>query len=129
MAEPLYRSGDDVTIEHAGLRYAFAIDDLTVRVREAARTLHLDRLPPSHLVELLVTGDDPDHVVPSERIDDVVYWLRKLVFRSAWHDVRIEAGLLDTSFDERSGAFRHQYGGHDLPPALAPPPASLTEEA
>jgi hypothetical protein len=47
--------------------------------------------------------------------DPLVYWLRKLVFRGAWLDHRLKAGMLDVSFDESSGAFAYR-----MPPDQAP---------
>ncbi len=38
----------------------------------------------------------------------LVYWLRKLVFRGAWLDHRVKAGLLDVSFDESTGTFGYR---------------------
>jgi hypothetical protein len=42
-------------------------------------------------------------------VDDesLVYWLRKLVFRSAWLDHRVKEGLLDVSWDDESADFTY----------------------
>ena len=52
--------------------------------------------------------------------EDPVYWLRKLVFRSAWLDHRIKSGHIDVAFDEESGAFRIEPGRYPLPGAGNP---------
>jgi hypothetical protein len=47
--------------------------------------------------------------------EDPVYWLRKLVVRSAWLDHRIKHGQVDVAFDDSVGAFRIQPGRYPLP--------------
>jgi hypothetical protein len=37
--------------------------------------------------------------------ESLVYWLRKLVFRSAWLDHRVKEGLLDVAWIENTGDF------------------------
>jgi hypothetical protein len=36
-----------------------------------------------------------------------VYWLRRLVFRSAWLDHRVKQGLLDVTWNESTGEFTY----------------------
>ena len=40
--------------------------------------------------------------------DSLAYWLRKLVFRGAWLDHRLKAGMLDITFDEDAGRFSYR---------------------
>ena len=56
--------------------------------------------------------------------ESLVYWLRKLVFRSAYLDHRVKAGLLEVSFDEDTGSFGYAEpeGGRALL-ELAPTPS------
>jgi len=56
--------------------------------------------------------------------ESLVYWLRKLVFRSAYLDHRVKEGLLDVSWDESSGEFAYAEpeGGRSLL-ELAPTPS------
>jgi hypothetical protein len=118
--EPCYRSGSDVALEYAGQTFRFATADFRERVWVAARELGL---PADERVVALATSGlaDPSLDLTADAAETAAYWLRKLVFRAAWRDVRVEAGLIETTFDEHAGTFRHRYGGHDLP-ALAPPP-------
>ena len=45
----------------------------------------------------------PELVGPAER--SLVHWLRRLVFRGAWLDQRVNEGELSVTFDEDTGAF------------------------
>ena len=54
---------------------------------------------------------------------ELVYWLRKLVFRSAWLDQRVKHGLVDVEFDERTGDFRYDAGHLPLPDLDADAPS------
>jgi len=58
------------------------------------------------------------------RGESLVYWLRKLVFRSAYLDHRVKQGLLDVSWDDSSGEFMYAEpeGGRSLL-ELAPTPS------
>ena len=126
MGEPLYESGRDVTLEYVGLRYRFAQADFAERVLRAARDLRLvdpgEEAP--DLVALARSGtlgaasSTAGRLLASDpaRVAEACYWLRKLVFRGTWTDVRVRAGLVTTVFDETTGSFRHQSDGHDLTP-------------
>jgi hypothetical protein len=129
-----YRSGSDFTLQFLGFRFAFSRADFEERLCAAARRLGLtgrdglDDSETADLVELVVTG-----TLPAPRTDfgrhvgdgpgsvrfregaDLVYWLRKVVFRSAWLDHRVKHGLISAEFDEASGSFRYRCEGHDLP--------------
>ena len=56
--------------------------------------------------------------------ESLVYWLRKLVFRSAWLDHRVKEGLLEVAWDEALGDFGYAepQGGRALL-ELAPTPS------
>jgi hypothetical protein len=57
-------------------------------------------------------------------IRSLSYRLRKLVFRGAWIDHRVKAGLLDVSFDEDSGSFAYRMPSDQTPVLeLAPVPS------
>src|SRR5919206_5074275 len=129
-----YTSGDDFIVEFLHYRYSFSRVDFEQRVTAAAIRLQL--LPPrelrpeeaADLVTLAAVGriERPKSGLGRyvlrrfdaiERLHDesLVYWLRKLVFRGAWLDHRVKAGLLDVSFDERTGTF-----GYRMPTDQAP---------
>jgi hypothetical protein len=117
-----YRSGADFTLEFVGRRYAFSRRDFAERVAAAARRLGLggpdDQEAPEadrHLVEHLTA--DPAAGA------DLVYWLRKLVFRSAWLDQRVKLGLVEARFDEHTGDFHYDAGHHELPEVGAGAPS------
>lgn len=124
-----YRSGDDVTLEFVGLVYRFAERDFRERVIGAARMLRLvgdvstpigDDLVGLAAHGVLVTPQTSlgRRLAASEDRDQIAYWLRKLVFRSAWIDLRLKADLLDVDFDEERGRFRFRSDGYDVPPSL-----------
>ena len=124
-----FHSGDDVTLAFLGRTYSFAQKDFEQRVVRAAVDLELAAKPVSRgeradLVQAAIFGrtDEPRSDV-GERItelqarggEDPVYWLRKLVFRSAWLDHRIKHGQVDVAFDDSVGAFRIEPGKYPLP--------------
>ncbi len=130
-------------VEFLGYRFGFSAVDFEQRVTAAAIKLglveprDLDPEETADLVELASEGRilEPrsllgDYLVRHwERlalVDDesLVYWLRKLVFRSAWLDHRVKEGLLEVAFDERTGDFdyRDPNGGRALL-ELAPVPS------
>ena len=124
-----YRSGDDVTLEFVGLVYRFTERDFRERVLGAARMLRLvnDVSAPTadDLVTLAAYGRLESPRTPlgrrlavSDDRDQIAYWLRKLVFRSAWIDQRLKDDLLEVDFDEERGRFRFRANGYDVPPSL-----------
>jgi hypothetical protein len=137
-----YVSGEDYVIEFMRYEYRFAARDFEERVTAAAVRLELvssndldedsvadlvvlawqGRLaePRSELGEYLVRHWERVGVLEGESL---VYWLRKLVFRSAYLDHRVKAGLLEVSWDEASGDFGYAEpeGGRALL-ELAPTP-------
>jgi hypothetical protein len=138
-----YSSGEDYLVEFLGFRFGFSALDFEERVTGAAVRLgllpgnELDDDETADLVELAADGriEDPRSglgrylVRHWERVslvggESLVYWLRKLVFRGAWLDQRVKQGLLEVSWDERSGDFsyRDPRGGRALL-ELAPVPS------
>ncbi len=138
-----YVSGDDFVVEFLQYRYAFSHVDFEQRVSAAAVRLGLlepgdvNQEEADDLVELASEGRilEPrsllgDYIVRHwERValvndESLVYWLRKLVFRSAWLDHRVKENLLEVSFDEATGDFgyRDPNGGRALL-ELAPVPS------
>ena len=138
-----YRSGDDFVVEFLGYRFGFGQRDFEERVSAAAVRLgligsnDLDDDEVLDLVELAADGRIADPrsglgmylVRHWERVslvegESLVYWLRKLVFRSAWLDHRVKEGLLEVTWDEESGDFGYaeQRGGRALL-ELAPVPS------
>ena len=138
-----YSSGDDYTLEFLGYRFSFGAPDFEERVAAAAVRLglvptnDLDEDETADLVELAADARISDPRSPLgaylvrhwERValvegESLVYWLRKLVFRSAYLDHRVKQGLLDVSWDDSSGEFMYAEpeGGRSLL-ELAPTPS------
>ncbi len=143
MSEANYSSGDDYIVEFLGYRFGFNTLDFEQRVNAAAVKLGLvepGELDPGEigdLVELASGGriEEPrsglgEYLVRHwERLslvgsESLVYWLRKLVFRSAWLDHRVKQDLLEVEWDEESAefAYRDPRGGRALL-ELAPVPS------
>ena len=141
MQDENYRSGADFTLEFVGRRYAFSRRDFAERVAAAARRLglvgpdDLEAAETDDLVRLAARGRVARprsplgrHLVEHLTADpaagaDLVYWLRKLVFRSAWLDQRVKLGLVEARFDEHTGDFRYDAGPHPLPDLHAGAPS------
>lgn len=135
-----FDSGDDVTLAFLGRTYSFTRADFEQRVLRAAVELELAERPlsrPVHadLITATIEGElaDPhshvgEHLVELCERDgeDPIYWLRKLVFRSAWLDHRIKHGLVEVQFDDTAGTFRIEPGRYPLPGAGHPSFAALT---
>ena len=128
MAEANYRSGDDYVVEFLGYRFGFSAVDFEERVSSAAVKLglvepgDLDEDETADLVELVWQQriSDPrsalgEYVVRHwQRLalvheESLVYWLRKLVFRSAWLDHRVKENLLEVAWDDDTGDFTYQH--------------------
>jgi hypothetical protein len=91
-------------------------DDL-VELASTGATAH----PRSRLGEHLRDQAGPIDQLHAETL---CYWLRKLVFRGAWLDHRVKAGLLDVAFDEASGGFAYRMPSDQSPLVeLAPVPS------
>jgi hypothetical protein len=118
-----YDSGEDFVLEYGELRFTFNEEDFSERCEQAALKLGFvggrlgsDEL--EDLVNLAVNGEVydpasglgehvndcwPELVGPAER--SLVHWLRRLVFRGAWLDQRVNEGELGVAFDEATGGF------------------------
>jgi hypothetical protein len=136
---PTYSSGSDYSVEAAGVRFAFSARDFSERVAQAAVQLGLiDRddlggAEASDLVALAAAGrvDRPasplaDHLERHRDVlltgdQDLVHWLRRLVFRGAWIDSQIAAGRIQPVFEESRGGFGYRRSATGAPIAEAPP--------
>jgi hypothetical protein len=138
-----YVSGDDFVVEFLDYRYAFSRTDFEQRVTAAAVRLELVPMrdlaenEAADLVELASAGrvDHPRsklgrHLAGNARLlntlhsESLVYWLRKLVFRGAWLDHRLKAGMLDVTFDEDDGRFAYRMPTDQTPVVdVAPVPS------
>jgi hypothetical protein len=137
-----YNSGEDFVLEYGELRFTFNERDFTERCEQAALKLgfvggRLGEAELEDLVNLTVNGEIqepasalgehvndcwPELVGPAER--SLVHWLRRLVFRSAWLDQRVNEGELDVAFEEDSHTFAYiqpDRGGEPI--ELAPEPS------
>jgi hypothetical protein len=143
VSETNYASGDDYIVEFLGYRFGFNAVDFEQRVNAAAVKLglvepgELDPGEVADLVELAAEGriEEPrsglgEYLVRHwERLslvgdESLVYWLRKLVFRSAWLDHRVKENLLEVEWDDGNAefAYRDPRGGRALL-ELAPVPS------
>ena len=120
-------SGEDYAVEFLGYRFSFAAQDFDERVTAAAVKLgllegnELDDGETADLVELVERGsiEEPRSglgrylVRHWERLslvdgESLVYWLRKLVFRSAWLDHRVKEGRLEVTWDDDASDFAYR---------------------
>jgi hypothetical protein len=120
-----YDSGEDFVLEYGELRFTFNEEDFSERCEQAALKLGFvgGRLGDGELedlVNLAVNGEIldpasalgehvndcwPELVGPAER--SLVHWLRRLVFRGAWLDQRVNEGELSVAFNEETGGFAY----------------------
>jgi hypothetical protein len=120
-----YDSGEDFVLEYGELRFTFNEGDFSERCEQAALKLgfvggRLGEEEREDLVNLAVNGEIvdpasalgahvndcwPELVGPAER--SLVHWLRRLVFRGAWLDQRVNEGELDLAFDHETGSFAY----------------------
>jgi hypothetical protein len=142
-SEVNYMSGEDYVVEFLGYRFGFNALDFEERVTAAAVRLglipsnDLDEDETGDLVEIAADGRIVEArsglgrylVRHWERLslqgsESLVYWLRKLVFRSAWLDHRVKEGLLEVAWDEEAADFGYAepQGGRALL-ELAPIPS------
>jgi hypothetical protein len=147
-AHPNYASGEDYILEFRSFRYGFNTVDFAQRVEMAAVELglvdegglHQDEC--ADLVQLVAGGTIEFPVssmgeyllqrgeeVLSLRGESLVYWLRELVFRSAWLDLRLLEGQLEVAFDGESGEFVYFPAGHRSRRIGPPPHPSWSEVA
>jgi len=143
VAEANYVSGSDYVVEFLGYRFAFNAVDFEQRVAAAAVKLGLveqndldddetadlvelawtERIaePRSELGEYLVDCWERLALVNGEKL---VYWLRKLVFRSAWLDHRVKENLLEVAWDDDAAEFSYRDpDGHRALLEVAPVPS------
>lgn len=135
-----YCSGEDYVLEFRSFRYGFNSVDFSQRAELAAVQLELVRpgvLDEDGLADLvcLVAGGEiaaagssfGEYVV--EHADAVlrcegeclVYWLRELLFRGAWLDLRVIEEQVDAVFDDSSGSFSY-YPRGNRSRKIGPPP-------
>src|SRR2546423_6552450 len=127
VVEANYVSGDDYVIEFQDHRFGFNASDFEQRVTAAAVKLglvadnELDEDETADLVELVWRDwiEEPRSglgrylVRHWERVslvggESLVYWPKKLVFRSAWLDHRVKEGILDVAWDEELADFAYR---------------------
>jgi hypothetical protein len=109
-----YDSGEDFVLEYGELRFTFNEEDFSERCGRLGEEELED------LVNLAVNGEIcdpasglgehvndcwPELIGPAER--SLVHWLRRLVFRGAWLDQRVNEGELGFAFDEDTGGFAY----------------------
>jgi hypothetical protein len=128
-------SGDDYVVEFLEYTFRFNAHDFEQRLAAAAAKLglvggnDLEEEETADLAELVECGSigEPRSSLGRylmrhwERVglldgESLVEWLRRLVFRGAWLDHRVKEGLLEISWDERTGdfAYRHPHGDRAL---------------
>jgi hypothetical protein len=120
-----YDSGEDFVLEYGELRFTFNEQDFAERCEQAAIKVgfvggRLGEEELEDLVNLAVNGEIsdpasalgqhvndcwPELIGPAER--SLVHWLRRLVFRGAWLDQRVNEGELSVAFDEETGGFAY----------------------
>src|SRR5436853_5754377 len=142
-----YDSGSDYVLEYGELRFTFNERDFSERVEQSARKLgflrrRLASTELEDLVNLTVNGEIQDPASPlGEHVNDcwpelvgpaersLVDWLRRLVFRGAWLDQRVNEGELSVTFDADTGTFVYvqpsepRAAGSGEPIELAPEPS------
>lgn len=147
-AHPNYASGEDYVLEFRSFRYGFNSVDFAQRAEMAAIELglieegglHQDEcadlvqlvsggtieFPVSSLGEYLLQQGEEVLILQGESL---VYWLRELVFRSAWLDLRLLEGQLEVTFDAEAGDFVYFPAGHRSRRIGPPPHPSWREVA
>ena len=124
-------------MEFGSFRFRFSAGDFGERVEGAARELGFVEAPlaPSEAADLITLAahgavERPasplgahvalhaDRLIGGE--DDLVYWLRKLVFRGAWMDQQIKDGWLEPEFSE-DGGFSYRSAANGEPVLMRAP--------
>ncbi len=120
---PNYRSGTDYTMEFGKYRFRFSSRDFRERCEHAAVQLGFVPFGPladeelTQLVALVAHGsissDGPlgEHIESNSDVlmgfdDDLVHWLRKIVFRGAWVDQQIKDDLVEPIFEDTGFVYR-----------------------
>src|SRR6266487_3370 len=134
-----YDSGEDFVLEYGELRFTFHEGDFFGRCEQAANKVgfgggRLGEEELEDLVNLAVNGEIsdpasalgehvndcwPELIGPAER--SLVHWLRRLIFRGAWLDQRVNEGELTIAFDEDTGAFAYVQAPDPSSPSLGEP--------
>jgi hypothetical protein len=141
-SEANYSSGEDYVVEFLGYRFSFNASDFEQRVTAAAVKLgllagnELDDDETADLVELVERDaiEEPRSTLGRYLVrhwedislvegESLVYWLKKLVFRSAWLDHRVKEGKLEVGWDDQAAEFsyRDPNGGRALLELLPTP--------
>ncbi len=136
---PAYSSGNDFSVEAAGVRFGFSARDFAERVGQAAARLGLVErhdLGLSEVADLVAlaahgriaapAGPLAEHVERHRDVllaggEDLVHWLRRLVFRGAWIDTQIAQGRIQPVFEEARGGFAYRRAATGVPVAAEPP--------
>ncbi len=147
-AHPNYASGEDYVLEFRSFKYGFNSVDFAQRAEMAAielglieeRGLRQDEC--ADLVQLVAGGSIEFPVsslgeyliqkgkeVLSLNGESLVYWLRELVFRGAWLDLRLLEGQLEVTYDAEAGDFAYFPAGHRSRRIGPPPHPSWREVA
>ncbi len=131
---PSYSSGHDFAVEVDGVRFRFNADDFASRVGAAAERLRLVARPllgPGEVADLVALAAHGGIAEPASGLaahveahrdvlregpDDLVHWLRRLVFRGAWVDQQVADGTLVPEFDQTRG-FRFRSAATGQPAA------------
>jgi hypothetical protein len=118
---PSYASGNDFAVEAAGVRFTFSAEDFSDRVGAAAVRLGVirrDRLGEGELEDLVALAAHGRIVSPASPLaayverhgqtlvdgdQDLVHWLRRLVFRGAWIDQQVADGRIEPVFEVPGG--------------------------
>ena len=118
-----YQSGTDFTMEFGKYRFRFNTRDFRERVELAASQLgFVERaaLPEAELdqlVELVAYGEVRSEGPLAAHLaehrdaligfdDDLVHWLRKLVFRGAWVDQQVKEDLVEPILENTGFVYR-----------------------
>jgi hypothetical protein len=136
---PVYSSGTDFSVEAAGVRFGFSARDFAERVGQAAvRTGLIERedLGPGEVGDLVALAAHGRVARPASPLaghverhrdvllaggEDLVHWLRRLVFRGAWIDSQIAHGRIQPVFDEARGGFAYRREATGVPVPAEPP--------
>ena len=127
MTETDYCSGEDFEVEFLSYRFQFNRRDFEERVVAAAVKLGLlgrNELDEDEISDLVELAADGRVEAPRSRLgwylvrhwehvslvngESLVYWLRKLVFRSAWLDHRVKEGRLEVAWDDDVSDFAYR---------------------
>ena len=141
-SEANYSSGEDYVVMFLGYRFSFNASDFEQRVTAAAVKLgllaanELDDDETADLVELVERDaiEEPRSALGRYLVrhwkeislvegEELLYWLKKLVFRGAWLDHRVKEGKLEVGWDDEAAEFSYhdQHGGRALLELLPTP--------